>query len=255
MNQQEMKEKARYVHSVFENIADEYDRMNHVISFGSHIAWRNYTMKQMNIQPGQTAIDVACGTCDWTISLARAVGPEGKVVGLDFSQNMLNVGAYKVDRAGVGQQVELVHGDAMKLPYPDDTFDYATIGFALRNVPDVQTVLNEMTRVVKPGGKVVSLEVSKPPFLPYRKLFYLYFYHILPWIAKLVVNKYEEYAWLPKSLTHFPDSRELAAMFRKAGLDPVRVKLFMGGVAALHIGIKGEASGKTTESKMGSAIT
>ncbi|GED30855.1 MULTISPECIES: demethylmenaquinone methyltransferase [Brevibacillus] len=238
MNQAQMKEKAEYVHSVFESIADEYDKMNNVISFGSHVAWRNYTMKQMNIQPGQKAIDVACGTADWTITLAQAVGKEGSVVGLDFSQNMLDVGAYKVAQKGVGNNVQLVNGDAMQLPYEDNTFDYATIGFALRNVPDVQTVLNEMARVVKPGGKVVSLEVSKPPFIPYRKLFYFYFYNILPLVAKWTVNKYEQYAWLPKSLTNFPDSRELAKMFQQAGLDPVQVKLFMGGVAALHIGTK-----------------
>jgi demethylmenaquinone methyltransferase/2-methoxy-6-polyprenyl-1,4-benzoquinol methylase len=238
VNQIQMKEKAKYVHSVFESIAEEYDKMNNIISFGSHIAWRNYTMKQMNIRPGDTALDVACGTCDWTIALAKAVGEKGRVVGLDFSQNMLDVGAYKVEREGLGSVVTLVNGDAMQLPYEDNTFDFVTIGFALRNVPDIQTVLNEMTRVVKPGGKVVSLEVSKPPFLPYRKLFYLYFYKILPLIAKWTVNKYEEYAWLPQSLTHFPDSRELARMFQRAGLEPVQVKLFMGGVAALHIGTK-----------------
>ncbi|UKK98266.1 MULTISPECIES: demethylmenaquinone methyltransferase [Brevibacillus] len=238
MNQTQMNEKAEYVHSVFESIANDYDKMNNVISFGSHIAWRNYTMKQMNIQPGHTALDVACGTADWTIALAKAVGKEGNVVGLDFSQNMLDVGAYKVANAGVGNNVKLVNADAMNLPYEDHTFDFVTIGFALRNVPDVQQVLNEMARVVKPGGKVVSLEVSKPPFIPYRKLFYLYFYKILPFIAKLTVNKYEEYAWLPQSLTNFPDSRELASMFQKAGLDPVQVKLFMGGVSALHIGTK-----------------
>ncbi|ATF13012.1 demethylmenaquinone methyltransferase [Brevibacillus sp. HB1.2] len=238
MNQTQMNEKAEYVHSVFESIANDYDKMNNVISFGSHIAWRNYTMKQMNIQPGHTALDVACGTADWTIALAKAVGKEGSVVGLDFSQNMLDVGAYKVANAGVGNNVKLVNADAMNLPYEDHTFDFVTIGFALRNVPDVQQVLNEMARVVKPGGKVVSLEVSKPPFIPYRKLFYLYFYKILPFIAKLTVNKYEEYAWLPQSLTNFPDSRELASMFQKAGLDPVQVKLFMGGVSALHIGTK-----------------
>ncbi|GED66666.1 demethylmenaquinone methyltransferase [Brevibacillus reuszeri] len=238
MDQTQMKDKAEYVHSVFESIADEYDKMNNVISFGSHVAWRNYTMKQMNIQPGHTALDVACGTGDWTIALAQAVGQEGSVVGLDFSQNMLDVGAYKVANAGVGNRIKLVNADAMNLPYEDNTFDFATIGFALRNVPDVQRVLNEMARVVKPGGKVVSLEVSKPPFIPYRKLFYLYFYKILPLIAKWTVNKYEEYAWLPQSLTNFPDSRELAKMFQNAGLDPVQIKLFMGGVSALHIGTK-----------------
>ncbi|KQL49291.1 demethylmenaquinone methyltransferase [Brevibacillus choshinensis] len=238
MNQTQMNEKAEYVHSVFESIADEYDKMNNVISFGSHVAWRNYTMKQMNIQPGQKALDVACGTADWSIALAQAVGKDGSVIGLDFSQNMLDVGAYKVSQKGVGHIVDLVNGDAMKLPYEDNTFDFATIGFALRNVPDIQIVLNEMARVVKPGGKVVSLEVSKPPFIPYRKLFYFYFYNILPLVAKWTVNKYEQYAWLPKSLTNFPDSRELARMFQEAGLDPVQVKLFMGGVSALHIGIK-----------------
>ncbi len=238
MNQTQMNEKAQYVHSVFESIADEYDKMNNVISFGSHVAWRNYTMKQMNIKPGQKALDVACGTADWTIALAEAVGKDGSVVGLDFSQNMLDVGAYKVSQKGVGHIVDLVNGDAMKLPYEDNTFDFATIGFALRNVPDIQTVLDEMARVVKPGGKVVSLEVSKPPFIPYRKLFYFYFYNLLPLVAKWTVNKYEQYAWLPKSLTNFPDSRELARMFQEAGLDPVQVKLFMGGVAALHIGTK-----------------
>lgn len=233
-----MNQKAEFVHTVFESIADEYDKMNNVISFGSHVAWRNYTMKQMQIKPGQAALDVACGTCDWTISLAHAVGKEGRVVGLDFSQKMLDVGAYKVAKEGIGGIVTLVNGDAMHLPYEDNTFDFITIGFALRNVPDVQTVIHEMARVVKPGGKVISLEVSKPPFMPYRKLFYLYFYKVLPLIAKLFVNKYEEYAWLPQSLTNFPDSKELACMFQKEGLDPVKVKLFMGGVAALHLGIK-----------------
>ncbi|MET3289516.1 UNVERIFIED_CONTAM: demethylmenaquinone methyltransferase/2-methoxy-6-polyprenyl-1,4-benzoquinol methylase [Brevibacillus sp. OAP136] len=238
VNQEQMKQKAEFVHSVFESIADEYDRMNNVISFGSHVAWRNYTMKQLNVQPGQAAIDIACGTCDWTISLADAVGKTGNVVGLDFSQNMLDVGAYKIEQLGIHEGIELVNADAMNLPYDDNTFDYATIGFALRNVPDVQRVLNEMTRVVKPGGKVVSLEVSKPPFIPYRKLFYFYFYKILPQIAKMTVNKYQEYAWLPQSLTNFPDSKKLAEMFQAAGLQPVQVKLFMGGVAALHIGTK-----------------
>ncbi|WP_232696324.1 demethylmenaquinone methyltransferase [Brevibacillus daliensis] len=237
MSAKDTSPKAEHVHSVFESIADEYDRMNNVISFGSHGAWRKYTMRQMQVQPGQACLDVACGTCDWTISLAKSVGDSGRAVGLDFSQNMLNVGAYKVEKEGLSQ-IELINANAMKMPFEDNTFDHVTIGFGLRNVPDVQTVLNEMARVVKPGGKVVCLEVSKPPFMPYRKLFYLYFYKMLPWVAKMVVNKYEEYAWLPQSLTNFPDSKELARMFKQAGLDPVQVKLFMGGVSAMHIGTK-----------------
>jgi demethylmenaquinone methyltransferase / 2-methoxy-6-polyprenyl-1,4-benzoquinol methylase len=234
-------EKAEFVHNVFESIARDYDRMNSVISFGRHEAWRNYTNHRMGVKTGQKAIDLCCGTCDWTISLAQAVGPEGEVVGLDFSQNMLDIGAQKVNKTGLSQ-IRLINGDAMKIPYPDNTFDYATIGFALRNVPDYKQVLREMERVVKPGGQVVSLEVSKPPFIPYRKLFYLYFYKMLPVVAKFVVNKYDEYAWLPQSLTHFPDSRKLADDFREAGLDNVQVKLFVGGVSALHIGFKKKVS-------------
>ncbi len=238
MEQRVGEEKAKFVHSVFESIARDYDRMNSIISLGRHRAWRKYTMKQMDVQRGDTAIDVCCGTCDWTIDLARATGKNGKVVGLDFSQNMLDIGAEKVRRESLDGQVELINGDAMAIPYEDNTFDYATIGFALRNVPDYRHVLSEMARVVKPGGKVISLEVSKPLWKPYRKLFYFYFFHILPVIGKLVVNKYEQYSWLPQSLIDFPDSRRLAEDFKEAGLKDVKTRLFVGGVAALHIGTK-----------------
>lgn len=232
------KEKAKYVHSVFESIAREYDMMNSVISMGRHRSWRKYTMKRMDVKPGQKAIDVCCGTCDWTIDLANAVGQGGEVVGLDFSQNMLDIGKLKLRNQPIEDRTRLINGDAMDIPFPDDTFDYATVGFALRNVPDLRKVLSEMTRVVKPGGQVVSLEVSKPLWIPYRKLFYLYFYHILPMLAKLAVKKYDQYKWLPQSLTHFPDSRELASIFTEVGLHDVQTRLFAGGVAALHIGYK-----------------
>lgn len=230
-------DKGKYVHSVFESIAKEYDLMNTVISFGRHKAWRNFTIKKMGVKPGQTSIDVCCGTADWAIQMARQVGDTGRVIGLDFSQNMLNIGRQKVQK-NLLANIDLIEGDAMNIPYPDNSFDYATIGFALRNVPDIIRVLSEMRRVVKPGGQVVSLEVSKPPFAPYRKLFYFYFYNILPLIAKLIVNKYEQYSWLPESLTHFPNSKELAQIFEQVGLINVSTHLFAGGVAALHIGFK-----------------
>lgn len=195
-------------------------------------------MKLLRVQPGERAVDICSGTCDWTIDLARAVGDKGKTVALDFSQNMLDIGDMKLREKGLRDRVELVKGDAMNLPFPDDHFDYATIGFALRNVADIRQVLSEMRRVVKPGGKVVSLEVSKPPFAPYRALFYFYFYRILPVLGKWLTGKYDQYRWLPQSLTDFPDSRGLADLFRKAGLEDVRVHLFAGGASALHIGVK-----------------
>ncbi len=232
------KTKERFVHSVFESIAPKYDLMNDLLSFRRHKAWRKFTMKKLNVQPGESAIDVCCGTCDWTLSLARA-SETGAVFGLDFSQNMLNVGQQKVDAAQLNKQIELLNGNAMELPFEDHRFDYATIGFALRNVPDLDQVLREMRRVVKPGGKVVCLELSKPAWEPFKSIYYFYFRNILPWIGKLVAKRYEQYKWLPESLVKFPDYKELKIRFEQAGLKDVQVYPLTGGIAALHIGTKG----------------
>jgi demethylmenaquinone methyltransferase / 2-methoxy-6-polyprenyl-1,4-benzoquinol methylase len=230
--------KEQFVHEVFENVAPKYDMMNDVISFGRHKAWRRFTMRKMNIPPGAAAIDLCCGTCDWTIAIAEASGT-GDTVGLDFSRNMLDYGQIKVDRAGLGGRIKLVQGNAMELPFPDNSFDYATIGFGLRNVPDLKQVLREMQRVVKPGGQVVCLEVSRPTWQPFKAMYKLYFSYLMPLVGKLVVKRYEQYKWLPESLAAFPGRHELAAIFRETGLQDVQAYPLTGGVAALHIGKKG----------------
>lgn len=226
-----------HVHGVFERIAPRYDFMNDLISFRRHKAWRKFTMKKMNVMPGQTALDLCCGTCDWTIALAEA-SATGKVIGLDFSQNMLDIGAVKVEKLGLNNQISLVQGNAMSLPFEDNSFDYVTIGFGLRNVPDYLQVLQEMRRVVKPGGKVVCLEVSKPTWQPFKAMYNLYFERILPLMGKLVAKRFEEYKWLPESLKLFPDRMQLVKMFEQAGLQQVNAFPLTGGVAALHMGIK-----------------
>ncbi|ANB60469.1 demethylmenaquinone methyltransferase [Anoxybacteroides amylolyticum] len=231
--------KEERVHHVFEKIYENYDKMNSVISFKRHIQWRNETMKRMNVQKGAKALDVCCGTADWTIALAEAVGPEGNVYGLDFSQNMLRVGEQKVNERGL-TNVTLIHGNAMELPFPDDTFDYVTIGFGLRNVPDYMTVLKEMYRVVKPGGKVVCLETSQPTLFGFRQLYYFYFRFIMPLFGKIFAKSYEEYSWLQESAREFPGMDELAQMFYDAGFVNVEVKPFTFGVAAMHLGYKPE---------------
>lgn len=233
--------KEEHVHAVFQSIAHKYDFMNDVISFRRHKAWRRFTMDRMNVRTGQTAVDLCCGTCDWTISLAEA-SQTGRIVGLDFSENMLELGRDKVERAGLSDRIELVHGNAMELPMADNSFDYATIGFGLRNVPDYKKVLSEMKRVVKPGGKVVCLELSKPVWQPFKAIYYLYFRYILPLIAKLLARRYQQYKWLPESLMDFPDHHQLAAMFRDIGLQQVEAYPLAGGIAALHIGTKGSDS-------------
>jgi demethylmenaquinone methyltransferase / 2-methoxy-6-polyprenyl-1,4-benzoquinol methylase len=229
--------KEQRVHKVFEKISDNYDKMNSVISFQQHIRWRKDTMKRMAVKPGSKALDVCCGTADWTIALAEAVGPTGEVTGLDFSQNMLNVGIDKVNELGL-KHVQLVHGNAMELPFPDDSFDYVTIGFGLRNVPDYLQVLKEMNRVLKPGGVAVCLETSQPTLLGYKQLYYLYFRFIMPMFGKLFAKSYEEYSWLQESARDFPGMKELARMFEKAGFKNVMYKPYSGGAAAVHMGYK-----------------
>ncbi len=229
--------KEQRVHHVFEKIYKNYDQMNSVISFQQHIAWRKDTMKRMNVKEGSSALDLCCGTADWTITLAEKIGPEGKVVGLDFSKNMLKIGQEKVDKLKLNQ-VELIHGNAMELPFEDNSFDYVTIGFGLRNVPDYMTVLKEMHRVVKPGGMVVCLETSQPTMIGFRQLYFFYFRFIMPIFGKLFAKSYQEYSWLQESARDFPGMKELANMFRKAGLTDIEVKPYTLGVAAMHLGYK-----------------
>lgn len=231
------KSKEEFVHAVFESIAPKYDIMNDILSFRRHKAWRKFTMKQMNVKKGTTAIDLCCGTCDWTIDLALA-SETGRITGLDFSQNMLDVGAAKIRQRGLDKQIQLIRGNAMNLPFEDNTFDYATIGFALRNVPDLVRVIEEMQRVVKPGGMVVSLELSKPTWEPFKSVYYFYFQKVLPLLGKLIAKRYEQYKWLPESLVHFPDHKQLADIFAKTGLTQVKAIPLTGGIAAVHIGVK-----------------
>lgn len=232
------KSKERHVHEVFERIAPKYDLMNDIISFRRHKAWRRFTMRKMDIQPGQSSLDLCCGTCDWTIALAKE-SKGGRTVGLDFSRNMLEIGQAKVDKLGYSNQIELVQGNAMELPFEDNSFDFVTIGFGLRNIPDIVKTLKEMKRVVKPGGKIVCLDMSKPTWQPFKSIYYFYFEKVMPLFGKWFVKSYEQYRWLPESLASFPDLQALAELFRETGMRNVKAYPFFGGVAALHMGTKG----------------
>jgi len=229
--------KSERVHEVFENISGDYDKMNSVISFQMHKSWRKDTMQQMNIQPGTKALDVCCGTADWTIALGEAVGKDGDVIGLDFSQNMLNVG---IDKTKDMDNVNLIQGNAMELPFEDNSFDYVTIGFGLRNVPDYMQVLREMNRVAKPGAKIVCLETSQSEIPVYKQLFKFYFKYIMPIFGKLLAKSYKEYSWLQESADTFPGRKELKKMFEQAGMVNVSYTSYSGGAAATHIGYKKE---------------
>ncbi|MRN53388.1 demethylmenaquinone methyltransferase [Paenibacillus monticola] len=232
-----IKPKEQFVHSVFESIAGNYDLMNDILSFRRHKAWRKFAMKKMSMKRGDSAVDLCCGTCDWSIALAEA-SETGCVMGLDFSAGMLEVGRRKVEEYKLQNRISLVQGNAMELPFGDNSYDYATIGFGLRNVPDLVQVLNEMKRVVKPGGMIVCLELSKPMKQPFKGIYYFYFQRVLPLLGKLFAKSYEQYKWLPESLALFPDREQLATIFRETGLKRVESFPLTGGIAALHIGLK-----------------
>lgn len=227
--------KEEKVHEVFEKISTDYDKMNSVISFNQHKKWRDDMMRRMAVRKGARALDVCCGTADWTIALAEAVGPTGQVTGLDFSESMLEVGEKKVESHA---NISLIHGNAMKLPFPDGSFDYVTIGFGLRNVPNYGTVLKEMNRVLKPGGMIACIDTSQPELFGYKQLFRFYFKFIMPAFGKLFAKSYSEYSWLQESANDFPGMKKLAHMFTEAGFSKVSYKSYSGGAAAGHVGFK-----------------
>lgn len=229
--------KEERVHKVFEKIYGNYDKMNSVISFQQHKKWRKDTMRRMNVQKGSAALDVCCGTADWTIAMADAVGSTGEVIGLDFSKNMLKIGQEKVENLQL-KNVSLIHGNAMELPFEDNRFDYVTIGFGLRNVPDYLQVLKELNRVLKPGGIAVCLETSQPTMFGFKQLYFFYFRFIMPLFGRIFAKSYKEYSWLQESARDFPGMVELKEMFEVAGFKNVRFKPYSGGVAAVHIGEK-----------------
>lgn len=235
---EEHKRKEAFIRNLFAQIAHRYDLLNTLLSFNRDKAWRRFAVKQCRLRPGGVGLDVCTGTAMLALEQAKIVGPEGKVVGLDFCPEMLAVAKKNLERSPYGHIVELVEGDAMSLPFPDNTFDCATIGFALRNVPDFRQVLREMIRVIKPGGRVVSLELAKPRWPIFKQIYYLYFDRLVPLLGKLGVGVEGPYSYLPASLKTFPHQEELKRIFEELGLVEVSFYELTGGVVAVHAGTK-----------------
>ncbi len=223
------------VHQVFDTIARVYDPMNLVLTMGLWRVWQRRFARVLAVKSGQRALDVACGTGDLTRMLAERVGPTGHVVGIDLSERMLEVARGKLAGAGLGN-VTFQPGNALALPFADASFDVCTIGFALRNVTDIPATIREMARVTRPGGRVLSLELSHTEVPIFRSLFALYFYHLVPWMGRLVRHGKDPYAWLALSLRSFPPRRELEAIMREAGLVNVSSIPLTLGVCAIHQG-------------------
>lgn len=238
--------KANYVHEVFDTIAGKYDFMNVLMTWGMLGRWQKIVMEKTALRPGDKGLDVCCGTGEMTYQQAAIVGGFGEAVGLDFSPNMLRAAEEKrADHEGLN--VQFVEGDALALPFPDESFNAATSGFALRNVSDIPKAIREMARVVEVGGRVVCIDVSRPSFPPARMFFNFYYFKVVPWLGSRLVsdqtisNGYPAYTWLAESLRTFPPRKEIAQMFRDAGLVDVEVKPVGFGAATIYTGTK-EAS-------------
>jgi demethylmenaquinone methyltransferase / 2-methoxy-6-polyprenyl-1,4-benzoquinol methylase len=226
---------ADQVRGMFDRIAGVYDLMNSAMTAGLHHQWRERAVERAEVGPGSDALDVCCGTGDLALELRRRIGPDGRVVGCDFSEPMLELARRKSGEEGL--PVEFGWADALDLPYGDASFDAVTIGFGARNLADLDRGLSEMARVLRPGGRLVILEITRPHRPPLANFYSLWFDRIVPVIGTLAGDP-DAYSYLPNSVRSFPEPRELAAKIDAAGFAEIRWLLLAGGIIAIHTGSK-----------------
>lgn len=230
------------VASMFGRIARRYDLLNHLLSLGLDIGWRRLAADLTGLRRGDRALDVASGTGDLAFELAKRVGPSGLVAGIDITREMLVLGRAKGAKRSE-QRVDHHEGDAMALPYKDGSFQAVTMAFGGRNVPDLGGAFREMARVLAPGGRAVFLELNRPKLWGFRHLFDWYFHTFSPLVGGLISGDRSAYEYLPRSVDRFEDVAEIARLMRAAGLEDVKVKALMFGVAYVHVGAKPAGGG------------
>ena len=226
--------KGERVHEVFENISTDYDKMNDIISAGRQLEWKDRLLEEVfRFRPARL-LDLCCGTGDMSLRYASLDG-SAQIIGMDFSAAMLSVAAERLALTDL-TNITFIEGDAMSMPFDDDSFDTALISFGLRNVGDYRRVIDEMARVVRPGGKVFCIDSFQPENGFIRFFYRIYFAHIMPAFGRLFAKHPDEYAWLNRSTELFLTKDELAELFRSCGLSDVSYEKYMLGAAAIHRG-------------------
>ena len=227
---------AGQVNRMFDRVAGNYDALNSVMTAGLHHRWRGRAAARAELQPGDSALDVCCGTGDLTLELAARVAPEGRVVGCDFSEPMLDLAREKAaTRNAAGVRFEWA--DALALPYDGERFDAITVGFGVRNLADLDRGLHEMARVLKPGGRLVILEITQPTRPPLSWFYSFWFDRNVPLLGTFSADP-EAYSYLPQSVRSFPSPRGLAEKMDAAGFDRIRCTVLAGGIIAIHSGTR-----------------
>ena len=229
-------EKSARVRGVFDSVAGKYDLMNDLMSGGLHRLWKRFALSQTGLRPGQRALDVASGTGDLGAGLARQVGASGLAVLTDINWEMLSRGRDRLLDVGIACNVAFVIANAESLPFPDRTFDCVTIGFGLRNVTDKAAALSSMRRVLRPGGRLLVLEFSRPQVAGLKPLYDAYSFGLLPVLGRVVAGDEASYRYLAESIRMHPDQPAFAAMMRDAGFEDCRWHNLAGGLVALHHG-------------------
>ena len=222
------------IETIFNNIAPHYELMNKIMSLGLDKFWRQKVVDLLKVEPGTNILDLACGTGDLTIMLAEKLKDKGQVIGLDCSTKMLEIGKKNIEEQNLSSVIELMQGDARDLPFSRQQFDYVVTAFALRNISDRVSALKEMKRVLKTDGIIVILDIFQVTIWGYRQLVMFYFKQVIPHLAKLIFNQYQEYNWLPQSIEEFITTEELTLELEELDLKEIEVEEMMGGVLALH---------------------
>ena len=230
--------KAGMVRGVFDSVASRYDLMNDLMSAGIHRLWKRFTIELSAARPGQTVLDIAGGTGDLAARFSRLVGPEGKVILADINAAMLEVGRDRLIDKGAAGNIEVVQADAQTLPFEDNSIDCITIAFGLRNVTDKDMALRSMLRVLRPGGRLLVLEFSKPTSPLLGKVYDQYSFQILPAMGRLIAQDADSYRYLAESIRKHPDQETLLDMMRDAGFAECQYHNMTGGVVAVHQGLK-----------------